>query len=143
MHFRARAASLLAACSLGVASHAAAQQPSVYDSLTRRLGNITARIDSLEAGACPAAVAARPVKRTGDARVDSLAAGLDRIERRFETLRAGRCTNKPAAQPADTTDDLAALRAAASAAAGQPPPSPGDTTRPEPARQAPPPSGGG
>src|SRR4051794_21776392 len=127
MHFRARTATLLAACWLGAASPAIAQQPAGYDSLNRRLTNITARIDSLEAGACPAPAPLVPAKRTGDARADSLAAGLDRIERRVEALRTTRCRAGAAAQPADTTDDLAAIRAAAAAAAGGAA-APGDST---------------
>jgi len=134
MHFRARTATLVAACWLGAASQANGQQPTAYDALARRLAAITARIDSLESGLCPAAAPARPTRRTGDARADSLAAGLDRLDRRVENLRAGRCqAGAAAAQPADTTDDLAALRAAAAAAAGQPPPrEAGDTTTPPP-----------
>jgi hypothetical protein len=118
MHFRARTATLLAVCWLGAASQAIAQQPTAYDSLNRRLTNITARIDSLEAGTCPAPAPLRPARLTGNARVDSLAAGLDRVDRRVEALRATRCHPGAAAQPADTTDDLAAIRAAAAAAAG-------------------------
>jgi hypothetical protein len=147
MHFRARTATLLAACWLGAASKVNGQQPSAYDALARRLASITARIDSLEAGMCPAPAPARPIGRTGDARADSLAAGLDRLDRRVENLRAGRCPAGAAvvaAQPVDTTNDLAALRAAAAAAAGQAPPrAAGDTTTPQPSREAPAqPSGG-
>jgi hypothetical protein len=138
MHFRARTATLLAACWLGAASKAIGQQPTAYDSLARRLTTITARIDSLEAGACPAPAPVRPARRSGNARADSLAAGLDRLERKLESLRAGRCRTGAVAQPADTTDDLAALRAAAAAAAGQPAPrEPGDTTAAKPAQEAP------
>jgi hypothetical protein len=135
MHFGARTAALLAACWLGAASKANGQQPTAYDSLGRRLAAITARIDSLQAGLCPAPVPLRPTRRTGDARADSLAAGLDRLDRKVENLRSGRCqAGAAAAQPADTTDDLAALRAAAAEAAGQPPPrEAGDTTTPQPA----------
>lgn len=138
MHFRARTATLLAACCLGAASKVNGQQPTAYDALARRLASITARIDSLEAGMCPAPAAARPIRRSGDARADSLAAGLDRLDRKVENLRAGRCQAEAAAgvaaQPADTTNDLAALRAAAAAAAGQAPsPStPADTAQATP-----------
>jgi hypothetical protein len=147
MHFRARTATLLAACCLGAASKVNGQQPTAYDALARRLASITARIDSLEAGLCPAPAPARPIRRSGDARADSLAAGLDRLDRKVESLRAGRCpvgaAAVAAAQPADTTNDLAALRAAAAAAAGQPAREAGDTTTPQPSREAPTqPSGG-
>ena len=143
MHFRARTATLLAACCLGAASKVNGQQLTAYDALARRLASITARIDSLEAGMCPAPATVRPTRRSGDARADSLAAGLDRLDRKVENLRAGRCQAGAVAQPADTTDDLANLRAAAAAAAGQPAREAGDTTTPQPAPTAPTqPSGG-
>jgi hypothetical protein len=138
MHFRARTATLLAACWLGAASKAGGQQPTAYDALARRLETITARIDSLEAGLCPAPAAVRPTRRSGDPRADSLAAGLDRLDRKVENLRATRCRAGLAPQPADTTDDLAALRAAAAEAAGQAPPrAAGDTTAAQPAPETP------
>jgi hypothetical protein len=135
MHFRARTAALLAACWLGAASQLVGQQPATYDSLARRLSDLTARIDSLEAGLCPAPAQLRRTQPTGNARVDSLAAGLDSLDHRIERLRAGRCQGAPPAQPTDTTDDLAAIRAAAARAAGQPAPS--DTAGPPPARETP------
>jgi hypothetical protein len=141
MHFRARAAILVAACWLGAASQADAQERAAYDSLTRRLNSIAARIDSLEAGACPAPTPLRPTKPTGDARADSLAAGLDRLDRRIENLRASRCRPRAAAQPADTTDDLAAIRAAAAAAAEGAPAERGDTAGARPETPAQPPAG--
>jgi hypothetical protein len=145
MHFRARMAALVAACSLGAVSPAIAQQRTAYDSLSRRLSETTARIDSLESGACPAPLAPSAARHSGDARTDSLSAALDRLDQRLEKLRAGRCsTGAPAAQPADTSDDLSAIRAAAAAAAGQPAaPASGDTTAPRPAPQPAAPSGGG
>ena len=141
MQFRARIAALVAACSLGAVSPAIAQQRSAYDSLARRLSNMTARIDSLESGACLAPIPPVTPRRSGDARTDSLAAAIDRLDQRLEKLRAGRCAAPgapagPAAQPADTSDDLSAIRAAAAAAAGQPAaPAPGDTSAPRPAPQ--------
>jgi hypothetical protein len=144
MYFRARMAALVAACSLGVVSPAIAQQGTAYDSLARRLSEVTSRIDSLERGACPAPAPLTPTRRSGDTRTDSLAAALDRLERRLETLRAGRCPTGAPAQPADSSDELAALRAAAAQAAGQPAaPEAGDTTAPKPAPQPAAPSGGG
>jgi hypothetical protein len=138
MHFRARTAIWLAVCWLGAASEAIGQQPTAYDSLARRLTIITARIDSLEAGVCPAPVPLQPTRRSGDARVDSLAAGLDRLDQRVERLRSDRCRAGLVAQLADTTDDLAAIRAAAAAAAGQAPPAArGDTSAAKPAAETP------
>jgi hypothetical protein len=141
MHFRARTVTLVAACCLGVAAQAEAQQPAVYDSLSHRLGALNARIDSLEAGHCPAKAEPLPLRRTGNARVDSLAAHLERLDRRVEAIREQKCATP--AQPADTTDDLAALRAAAAEAAGQPAPAEaGDTTaQPPPQTAAQPPAG--
>jgi hypothetical protein len=138
MHFRARTATLLAACWLGATSKVSGQQPTAYDALARRLTTITARLDSLEAGLCPAPAPVRPARRSGDARADSLAAGLDRLDRRVENLRAGRCRAGIAPQPPDTTDDLAAIRAAAAAAAqGAAPAEPGDTAGARPVREPP------
>ena len=118
MNFRARTAILAAACWLGVGSRAWGQTPASLDSLRRNLSAVSARIDSLEAGLCPAEAAATPSKPTGNARADSLAATLDRLSRRVEAIRSVRCAPHPQAQPADSTDDLAALRAAAAEAAG-------------------------
>ena len=126
MHFRARTAILLAACWLGGASHAWGQAPATLDSLRRTLTAVSARIDSLEAGLCPSEATAAPSKPTGNARVDSLAATLDRLNRRVEAIRLGRCASQARAQP-DSTDDLAALRAAAAEAAGRTP-SPSDSS---------------
>jgi hypothetical protein len=126
MHFRARTAILAAACWLGAASHAWGQTPVTLDSLRRTLTAVSARIDSLEAGLCPAQGTTAPSKPSGNARVDSLAATLDRLNRRVEAIRSGRCAGPAKAQP-DSTDDLAALRAAAAEAAGQTP-SPSDST---------------
>jgi hypothetical protein len=85
------------------------------------MGAVSARIDSLEAGLCPAEARAAPSKPSGNARADSLAATLDRLNRRVEAIRSVRCAGQARAQPADSTDDLAALRAAAAEAAGQTP----------------------
>jgi hypothetical protein len=142
MHFRARTATLLAVCWLGAASDVKAQQQTAVDSLTRRLEALNARIDSLDAGTCPAASVAVRRKPSGDARLDSLSANLDRLSQRVENLRAQRCPPGGPAQPADTTDDLAAIRAAAAAAAGQPAaPSPSDTAGPRPETPPPPQAG--
>jgi hypothetical protein len=50
-----------------------------------------------------------------------LAATLDRLSRRVEAIRSIRCAPRAHAQPGDSTEDLAALRAAAAEAAGQAP----------------------
>ena len=125
MNFRARTAIIAAACWLGVGSLAWGQTPASLDSLRRSLGAVSARIDSLEAGLCPAQAPA-PSKPSGNARADSLAAALDRLSRRVEAMRSVRCARNAGAQPADSTDDLAALRAAAAEAAGRT----GDTVPP-------------
>jgi hypothetical protein len=107
---------------LALAPPAMAQVPSgTADSLGRALGALTARVDSIEAGQCPQeavppfAIPSPP----GDPRTDSLVAALGSLSRRLEAIRSVRC----AATPADSSDDLAAIRAAAEAAAGEPSPS--------------------
>ncbi|HEX3275413.1 MAG TPA: hypothetical protein VHR43_11195, partial [Gemmatimonadales bacterium] len=117
------------------------------------LDALTARLDSLETGQCPARQPVVAPARTGEARTDSLIATLEALSQRLETLRATRCQpgaaptavpspgapspgapspSRPDARaPADTTDELAALRAAAAQAAGAPAP------------PAPPPAAGG
>ncbi|MFL5403245.1 MAG: hypothetical protein ACJ8BF_10560 [Gemmatimonadales bacterium] len=142
MHSHARMATLVAICCLGAVSTISAQQPAAIDSLSRRLSALTARIDSLEAGQCPAAAPPVAPKRSGNPRVDSLAATLERLNQRVEKLRASHCGTGARAQAADTTDDLASIRAAAAAAAGQPAPSPSDTGGAKPA-PTPAPQGGG
>ena len=112
-----------------------AQQPSGSraDSLQVGLDRVSARLDSLAAGHCPGVASGAAPAMTGEARTDSLGAALARLEARLEEMRASRCApggGRPA--PSDTTDELAALRAAAGEAAGRrPPPSgaaPSDTT---------------
>ena len=74
--------------------------------------------------------------RGGTPHADSLVASLGELSRRLESLRTERCSPQPGVAqhpaPADTTDDLAALRAAAAEAAGGATPaampSPKDTT---------------
>jgi hypothetical protein len=136
MHFRACTAVLVAACWLGAASQLEAQVPARLDSLSRGLTALTGRIDSLEAGLCPAETPLAVPRKYGDPHADSLAATLQRLDRRVTALRRARCPpGAVAAQAADTTDELAAIRAAAAAAAGQPPPSGGDTAQAQPAAQ--------
>ncbi len=118
MNFRARTAILAAACWLGAGSLAWGQTSASLDSLRRNLSAVSARIDSLEAGLCPAEAKPAPAKPSGNARADSLAATLDRLSRRVEAIRSVRCARHPQAQPADSSDDLAAIRAAAAEAAG-------------------------
>jgi hypothetical protein len=144
MHFRARTAGLVVACWLGAAAESAAQAPTRLDSLNQALTTLSGRIDSLEAGLCPADTPLVMPRPTGDRRTDSLTAKLQQLDRRVIALRAARCPSgrppTPVPQPADTTDDLAAIRAAAQAAAGQAGGAEADTGRvtPEPT-----PSGGG
>ena len=107
------------------------------DSVARALAALTARLDSLEAGACPPAAQAIPLPTPGaDPRSDSLAAALGTLSRRVDALQAARCPAAAAAPvPADSAgDDLDAIRAAAAAAAGEPavPPADPDTTAPPP-----------
>jgi hypothetical protein len=135
MHFRARTVTLVAISWLGSASQARGQNPARLDSLSRDLTALSARIDSLQAGLCPSETPLAVPRPTGDRRTDSLAATVQRLDRRLTALRKARCA-PGAARPAaaDSTDDLAAIRAAAAAAAGQAPPGPGaDTTQAEPA----------
>ena len=147
MYVRVRAVCLVAIWCLGVATVALAQVPgqAAADSLGRGLGSLRARLDSIEAGACPTGPAIVAPVRSGEPRTDSLAATLDALSRRLEAIRAARCAPMPAGGPApaapDSSDDLAALRAAAAAAAGAPPaqvppaaPEAGDTAPPAPPR---------
>lgn len=146
MHVRVRTACVVAAWWLGAATVAPAQVPgqTAADSVGRGLASLRARLDSIEAGACPSGPAVVAPTRSGEPRTDSLAATLEALSRRLEILRAARCAPgaagpAPAPAAADSTDDLAALRAAAAAAAGAAPaappspvPQPGDTTPPAP-----------
>jgi hypothetical protein len=133
MHSHARIAIPAALCCLGAVSNVAAQQPAI-DSLNRRLSGLTARIDSLEAGNCPAPSRETPLEPTGNPRTDSVAAVLQRLDRRVEALRNARCAPNAGAQAPDTSGgDLAALRAAAARAAGRDtsaPVAPSDTSAP-------------
>jgi hypothetical protein len=100
-------------------------QQAQADSLHQAVTQLTARLDSLEAGRCPAGPAVvLPARRPGDPpAVDSLAAAMEQLSARLEQTIAARCqagAAAPEAQPADTSDDLAALRAAAAVAAGAP-----------------------
>ncbi|MFL5493880.1 MAG: hypothetical protein ACJ8DC_05785 [Gemmatimonadales bacterium] len=145
MYARVRAIGLLAAVWVGAAPVAWGQVPRpipAADSITRAVGALTARLDSLEAGACPGGPAVGVPGRTGVPRSDSVVASLEALSRRLEAVRVARCAPAAApagqaAAPADTSGDLAAIRAAAAAAAGgaQPanpsaPPAPRDTVQP-------------
>jgi hypothetical protein len=142
MHACGRTAILVGTCCLGLVVPARAQTPAAVDSLQRSLEATSARIDSLEAGLCPG-VAVTRFRRTGNAVTDSLAATLERLDRRLAALRASRCPGGAPAGTPDSSDDLAALRAAAAAAAGQPAPSDSATSDSvPPAETAPPPSPG-
>jgi hypothetical protein len=150
MHDRVRTVCLLVAGWLASASAAQAQVPrATADSVGRALQALTTRLDSIEAGTCPTGPAIAAPGRSGEPRTDSLIASLESLTRRVETMRASRCPPAPeggapaAPTPAaaDSTDDLASIRAAAAAAAGEAAPRP----TPEPARgdtaaQPPPPT---
>jgi hypothetical protein len=140
MHFRARTAALLAVCWLGAASQAEGQVPSRQDSLRQALTALSARLDSLEAGLCPAETALALPRRTGNPATDSLTARLGELDRRLTALRKTRCA-PGAPAPADSSDDLAAIRAAAAEAAGQTPSAGPDSGNAVPS-QPPPPSAG-
>jgi hypothetical protein len=118
MHVRTRTIGLLALIWVGATAVVQGQVPAggAPDSLSRALGALGARLDSLEAGRCPAGPAVAVPARTGEARGDSLVAALEQLGRRLEAVRASRCDH--VAAPADSSDDLAALRAAAAEAAG-------------------------
>lgn len=119
MHVRARTVCLLALCWLGATTVAQGQVPrtATADSIGRALGALTARLDSIESGACPAGPAVPLPARTGEPRTDSLVGSLETLSRRLEAIRASRCVATPRGAPApaatDTSSDLAALRAAA------------------------------
>lgn len=118
-----RTAVICAALASVAASRAAAQVPSAatVDSLRRTVHTLSARLDSLDAGQCPATLpptSAAP-KPTGNAQVDSLALAVARLSARVNAAVASRCAlaAAPAAAAPDTTDPLAAIRAAADSAA--------------------------
>ena len=121
----------------GAASVATAQgaPTATVDSLRRTVAALTSRLDSLETGHCPAAPLPSPANRqpSGNASVDSLAATVAVLTARVNATVAARCTpiGAPAPVPAaaDTTDPLAAIRAAAdNAASAAGAPSAADTT---------------
>ncbi|HEX5962461.1 MAG TPA: hypothetical protein VFY42_01950, partial [Gemmatimonadales bacterium] len=137
MHPRGRTAILVSICCLGAAAPVWGQTPAL-DSLRRGLAATTARIDSIEAGLCPGQASAARFGPTGNATTDSLAATLERLNRRIEAIRSSRCPRGAGPQAADSSGDLAALRAAAAAAAGQAPPQDAtDTTQAVPSAEAP------
>ena len=74
MHCRARTAILLAAFWLGAASNVQSQVSTRVDSLNRALSALSARIDSLEAGLCPAAAGPAVPGPSGNRTTDTLAA---------------------------------------------------------------------
>jgi hypothetical protein len=108
--------------------------------LSKSLRGLSARIDSLERGLCPAPLTPGALRPTGDAKTDSLAAEVNRLNQRVEAIRAAKCAPGAAPQPADTSADLAAIRRAAAEAAGQP--EPVDTTGATPRAQTPQATGG-
>ena len=110
-------------------------RPSESDSLRQAIARLGARLDQLEQGHCPTEPpVVLPARRPGEnAVLDSVAIAAQELSARIERLIAERCRAQPQAPaqaPADTSDDLAALRAAAAEAAGTPRPT--DTTRTAP-----------
>jgi hypothetical protein len=107
------------------------------DSLHHAVARLSVRLDSLEQGRCPGGPAIVLPRRPEGAvtALDSVTVAAESLSARLERLIATRCPADAAARegvvaPADSTDDLAALRAAAAVAAGAP--APGDTTPAEP-----------
>ena len=99
MHRRARTAILLAGFWLGAASNVQSQVSTRVDSLNRALSALSARIDSLEAGLCPAAVEPAVPGPSGDRVTDTLAAQVQSLERRLAALRQVRCAPGAARPP--------------------------------------------
>ncbi len=102
----------------------AAQTPqtSTADSLRHAVTQLTARLDSLDRARCPSGdPIVLPARRAGEqGALDTLTAATEALRDRVERLVAERCPAgrvTPAEEPADTSDELAALRAAAAAAA--------------------------
>jgi hypothetical protein len=125
--FRAVAVAATALAVIPVALSAQVTQTAKSDSLRHAVARLSVRLDSLEQGRCPAAPAIPLPRRQegGVTALDSVAAAAESLSARLERLIAARCPADAAAgqvagAPADTTDDLAALRAAAAAAAGTP-----------------------
>lgn len=107
---------------LGLVSVAHAQVPVRVDSLQVIISRLSARLDSLEAGRCPAGETLRLPVPTGLPAMDSVLVALGRLASRTDRLAAARCQTPAAgarvAAAADTArDELADLRAAAAAAA--------------------------
>jgi len=91
-------------------AHGQVPRQAAADSIGHALRALTARLDSIEAGACPSGPAIAPPGPTGEPRTDSLAGSIETLSRRLETIRAGRCpAGAGAAPPAatDTASDLA------------------------------------
>jgi len=139
-----RVAALSAALWVGSVVAVVAQVPEQagLDSLRAALARMSARLDSVESGFCPApGVLLLPTISPGDPRTDSLAAAVRSLGDRMARLAAARCRGQQAAPMVQDSvaDDLAALRAAAAAAAagepaapGAPPPAKRDTTPAQP-----------
>jgi hypothetical protein len=118
----ARAAAVLAWTP--IVGWAQTPEPAASDSLRQVIAQLNARLDSLEQGRCPTGPGVKlPGRGPGITALDSVTAAAEALSARLERLIASRCpagVAQPVEQPADTSDDLAALRAAAAAAAGTP-----------------------
>jgi hypothetical protein len=109
---------ILAVLLAGGSARLAAQQPAAAaDSLRAALARVSARLDSLAAGLCPAGPS---IVIPAAASPDSLARLVAALNARLDQLVATRCPSAGAAPAAPAQDDLAAIRAAAAAAAGAP-----------------------
>lgn len=115
---------VLLAVTTGVAARAHAQVPAgaTVDSLHRAMAVLNARLDSLDAGHCPASSAIPLPTPTGNAGVDSLATVVRQLATRVNAAIGTRCpagkrVAVPSPAPPDTIDPLAAIRAAADSAA--------------------------
>jgi hypothetical protein len=131
--FQAVAAAAAALAVIPMALSAQVTPAAKSDSLRHAVAQLSVRLDSLEQGRCPGGPAIVLPRRPegGLTALDSVTVAAESLSARLERLIAIRCPADAAAReavvaPADTTDDLAALRAAAAAAAGTP--APGDTT---------------
>jgi hypothetical protein len=110
-HRRRRVATVLLLLSAGGMVRSASAQNPAADSAWSALRQLGSRLDSLEAGQCPAAA---PMALPAGA--DSLSTAVRALAERLERVRATRCAG--AAADTGGGDDLAAIRAAAAAAAG-------------------------
>jgi len=106
---------------IAAGAHAQGVSTPTVDALRRTVAALATRLDSLEAGHCPAAPLPPPATptKTGNAAVDSLALTVASLTARVNAAVAARCAPAalPAQAPDTAVDPLAAIRAAADSAA--------------------------